>query len=154
MTFPFPIKPPSALVFTTITINTPNSSAAVGTYTMADRTTAILNSVTVYKIGISSASAFTLEPKIVKRNSAGNYDVVYENQTYSHTGTGFEDMTLNTPFIVPASGTYYVACYLASGTISVRTAVPMSYNQSDITGLGVTMTEATDQLYAMRYTYA
>lgn len=138
---------------TTVTINSPDGSAAVGGNTIADRTTAVLNNTLISKIGVSSAAPFTLEPKIVKRNSAGNYDIVYENQTYSHGGTGFEDMTLSIPFQVPATGTYYLACYLASGTISVKTSASRAQAAGDTTGVGQAMTEGTAQVYALRYTY-
>ena len=113
----------------------------------------MLNGVTVTAIGVSAAGACTLEPKILKRNSSGNYDVVYENQTYSHGGTGFEDMTLSSPYVVPGSGTYYLACYLASGSISVKTTAARAFVQSDVTGTSQTLTEDSAQVYALRYTY-
>lgn len=145
--------------FLAVTINPQSTTAAAQTYTFIDRTTTVLNSVWVYKIGIYSTTARTFSMKIVKRNSLNNYDVVV-NQSFAHGGTGFEDMTLTTPYLVPATGSYYLGAYCPAGgaspNVTANTARTYAGPAIDLTGTGVATTgeDAASSAYPQRYTYA
>jgi hypothetical protein len=138
---------------TTVIIDTANGSQNMTGFTFASLTMALVTGATISKIGIyNTVGSITLEPKIVKRNSPGNFDIVVENSNLSHTGSGWEDLTLGSPYVVPA-GSYYLACYIASGTISVQTSASRAYIAGDGTGTGQSFTEDTSGVPSMRYTY-
>jgi hypothetical protein len=133
-----------------VTINPTGSTASLASYTLLDRTTAALNSVSIVSIGLSSnvAAAFTV--KLAKRNSAGNYDVVV-SQTLSHGGGGFEDVTLSSPYAVPATGSYYFGGYTdSSTTMSTTAAVNRAYKAGNAgVGAGQAFTENSYQSFAI-----
>ena len=141
---------------TTVTINSPDSAQALQTFTIIDRSAAVLSSVTIQKLGIYSLSARNVTLKIVKQNSTTNFDVV-ANQTFSHTGSGWEDFTLTSPYAVPASGTYNLAAYIGAGGSSPDikvTSIGRSYSAVDMTGAGQAATDgATNQVFPLRYSY-
>ncbi len=141
----------------TVTINTADTTATAQNFTFVDRTTAVIPSALVTKIGFFSNTARNVTLKIVKRNSANNYDVVI-NQTFAHTGAGWQDFTITTPYSVPASGTYYLAGYVPSGganpDVKNAPAGGRAYINSDLTGTGVATTgEDGGQSFPMRYIY-
>lgn len=87
-----------------------------GFHTFANKAFTIDNGATVYRMGAYLTSAKTLRFKIAQLNSGANYTIVRnEGSTVSHTGSGWEWFTLSTPYSVPASGTFYAACYNATG---------------------------------------
>jgi hypothetical protein len=143
---------------TTVTINGFNNDASQGAaLTMVDRSTAVLNSVTISRIGAYSTVAATLTLKVVKRNSSSNFDIVY-SQTVSHPGGSFVDFDLTTPYAVPATGTYYLAEYNPNGSMSNCPLTAMgqarAYKSGDITGSGQSgFTEDTGQAQPLRYTH-
>jgi len=138
----------------TVTLNNQSTTAANQNFTFVDRATTVLNNVYVQKIGIYSATARTMKIKVCKRNSAGNYDIVYD-QSVSHGGTGFEDFALTTMYLVPSSGTYCIGVYCSSGGANPDTtaSVARGFVGGDATGTGVTMTEDSAQTFPSRYTY-
>jgi hypothetical protein len=141
---------------TTVTMNTASSTGAGQNYTLIDRSTAVLNSVEVRKIGIYSTTARTMTVKLVKRNSANNYDVVV-TQAMSHGGTGWEDCTLSSPYTVPASGTYYLGAHCSSGGANPNYtgAVARAYKAAtNMTGTGQTTDgEDSASVFPVRYSY-
>lgn len=139
----------------TVTINSATTTAGIGTLSIVDRTTAVLNSQTVTSIGVYSTSAVTFTIKIVKRNSAGNYDVVVNQGSAVHAGAGWQDFALSSSYAVPGTGTYYLAAYTTTGTVN-STGASISRARSgatNISGTGVTLTEDTGDAYPMRYSY-
>lgn len=147
------------VTLTTVTINTADGTAAGQTYTLVDRATAVLNGVTVPYIGFYSTTARTVKVKIVKRNSANNYDVVVD-QSYSHGGTGWEDVTLSSSYVVPGSGAYFLAGYVGAGGANPNThnaAAARAYAGpgNDLSGTGVATTgeDSAGGTYPMRYSY-
>jgi hypothetical protein len=133
---------PSLGAGTTVTINSTSTTEANQTNTYIDRTTAVLNSVIVSKVGMYSTTARSITLKIVKRNSANNYDVVV-NETFSHTGSGWEDFTLSSSYTVPGTGTYYLGSYVPAGgsNPNVTGTVSRAYlTGGSLTGTGVATT--------------
>lgn len=144
-----------SLPTTTVTINSPGGSLGAGSYTLVDRTTAVLNSQTVISIGVNSNVTGTFVVKILKRNSAGNYDVVVSESSMSHAGGGWQDYALTAPYAVPASGTYYLGAYGTTASAMQSTAnVARAYSLSNVTGSSQTLTEDTQVAYPMRYAYS
>lgn len=141
---------------TSVQINSFSADGSWGdTYTVIDRTTAVLNNVTVGRIGLYSTAAHTFTVKIVRRNSAGNYDVVV-SENFAHPGGGWVDKTLSSPYTVPASGTFYLASYNAATGTHNLTAVGTNraYKVGNITGSGQAgITEDTGVTNPMRYTH-
>lgn len=122
--------------------------------TLADRTYSLTNSRIVTEIKLYSSSAVATTLKIVRRNSATNYDVVY-SQSFSHPGGGWATMTLSSPYSVAASGTYHVALYYAaSQTIETfsASAARTSFGSGNATGSGLTVTETTGSCFATNAT--
>jgi hypothetical protein len=137
------------------TINTGGGAVNLQNYTMVSRDTAVLNGVTVTKIGVYSTTVnSTFALKLVKRNSANNYDVVV-NQAFSHGGTGWEDMTLTTPYVVPGSGTYYLAAWQNNSNPNAATGA-RAYLLANMTGTGQTTTgeDTGNNCYPLRYGYS
>jgi hypothetical protein len=142
---------------TTVQINGFDSDLnKASAFTFADRTTAVLNSVTVYSIGIYNTSAGrTYVAKILKRNTSNNYDVV-ASQSLVHPGGGWFDLVLTTPYAVPGSGTYYLGAYSATGTYSATVSTnARSVFTGEATGSGVTgwIEDSNGTNEPMRYTH-
>lgn len=137
---------------TTVQISPNSGSTALGDFTYFDRTTALVNSVVVSKIGVYSTSAHTVSVKIGKQNTTTNFDVVY-TETVSHPGGGWVDFTLASPYTVPGTGTYNLGAYY-NGTSDTTASVARSVvagNQGVATG--VTMIAATNVTIPMRYVH-
>jgi hypothetical protein len=130
-----------------------SAQAPGGAYTFVDRGATILNSVTIRRLGIYSLVARTFTGKIVKRNSASNYDVVV-GQSMVHPGTGWVDFDLTSAFTVPGSGTYHLAAYTTSGTISMTASITASVVAGDTVGNGQTITDTTSEVVPMRYSHS
>ena len=102
----------------------------------------ITNSTTVTQIAIHSLTASSaLKIKIGKVNSVTDIDTVV-NQAVTHGGTGWEDFTLDTPYVIPATGNYAVGASGAHRTIGTTTA-SRSYFSGDANGTGEAFTNDT-----------
>ena len=82
----------------------------MGSQTIISLGTAVLNSQTVHSIGYYSTGAGSNTLKLVKRNSAGNYDVIV-SQAVSHGGGGWQDFVLTSDYVVPGTGDYYIGLF-------------------------------------------
>lgn len=119
-----------------------NASGAGG-FTLVDLGTALTAADVIHAIGVSSSAAQTIVVKIVKRNSAGNFDIVV-SEGYSHPGGGFSDHVLASDYTIPGTGSYYVAAYAAAHD-STAAAGSRAFKSGDITGTGQTgFTEDTN----------
>jgi hypothetical protein len=134
---------------------------ALAGYTSAYLLLQLVNGATVNKIGVFyGGAAASMKIKIIKRNSAGNYDVVYD-QAFTHPGTGWYDVTLTTPYTVPASGDYFPAVY---GAVNYGTFPTTGYNgtytaraikSADALGTAQAFTESNgNQAPELRVTYS
>lgn len=148
------VKPTIALGVTTVTINSGVSGTTTG-FTLIDRTTALLNGITVYKIGVYSTAAATIKVKIYERLTATTGTVVVD-QSFSHPGGGWADCTLSSPYSVPGSGTFYLGAYTAGNVDLLTTNVTRTFKSGDVTGSASGMSEDTGagRTYAMRYSHS
>jgi hypothetical protein len=136
---------------TTQTINNESTTTDFSTgFTNIDLTTALAASDVIAKVGFYSATAVTATIKIVKRNSAGNFDVVV-SESFSHGGTGWELKSLSSPYTVPGSGSYYAGAYFAGSPRDVTGSVNRAFKAGDITGSGQSgFTEGSGPAIPMR----
>lgn len=125
-------------------------------FTMGDMSWKLNNNQVVTKIGhYARANTNTIQMMIVKRNSAGNYDVVVsEAHSYTIGADGWTDRTLTTPFSVPASGDYYVAVKTTNVSASAIWAgtADRFYYSGTASGTGLTFTEGAGNRIGTRAT--
>lgn len=146
--------------YANVTQGTASSTGSGGSYnntstTVVDRNTTVPNSVTVTALGAYQTSAGTITLKLLKRTSAGVYDVVV-SQVFAHPGGGWASVTLTTPYNVPATGTYMIgAWYNASlGGGMSGTSRAYSSSASDIgVGVGYSFVEDGTPGIGLRATY-
>lgn len=123
----------------TTTIAFGSSALAIG-----DRTTAITNSITIYRLGLYATvgGSRTIKLKILKYNSGtSNVDVVADTGAVTHAASGWEWFSLATPYVVAGSGTFWLCCYCPSwGTVNDYITNDTE-SSVDITGASVTMTD-------------
>jgi hypothetical protein len=142
----------SSVPYTESSASTGTSSNAMAGYTVFDRGWAIDNTAQITSVGVYSNVADSLVVKIGLEASAGaQYDIVV-SQALSHAGGGWQDVTLSSPYDVPASGTYRAGAYSPNGInfqISDR-----SYKSGNITGSAQSgfSAEASGQTFPMRVT--
>jgi hypothetical protein len=110
------------------------SVSAIGNYTYATKIFAVDNGATVTSIGYYTTGAKSITVKLFRRNSVNNYTVVAEKD-YSHLGSGWEDVTLDTPYIVPATGDYYAGLY-TSGVVNYLSNTTRALVAGNLTGTG------------------
>lgn len=113
----------------------------VGAQAIVDMSFKLKPGNVVEKLAMFSTVSGSYPLKIVRRNSAGNFDVVVD-QSITHGGTGREHLVLSAPFTVPNDGKdYHLGAYSppANHTMFIRHAHARA--GSDISGNGVTMTE-------------
>ena len=127
-------------------------------YTFVDVSWALPNNVTIYQIGLWSNGATSVKLKVLKRNSAVNYDVMYSQAVTPQSSTSSICWyTLPTPYTVPASGNYYIGGYFTgSPNVSAYNSATGSmrgYVASDVTGTGVTIAEDTGAMVVTRAIY-
>lgn len=122
-------------------------------FTIYALNTKVPNGCVVSKIGVYDDAADTFKMKIGLRNSAGNFDNVYD-ESFAHGGTGWEDLTLASPFTVPGTGDYFVGVYCATSYGGTSNPARRAVLAGDATGTGETFGEDTSFTPAMRYTYA
>jgi len=119
--------------------------------TWINRVTSLPNSATIYQVGLYLSNADSgLVVKIVKRNSAGNYDVVV-NQAFAHPGGGMQWATLSSPYNVPASGNYYIAAYQTAATNSFLAGTARAEIAGNLTTNTSSATESTSGWTAVGY---
>lgn len=110
------------------------------------------NGGTVISVGMYADAACTLTMKIILRTSATTADVVV-SQAFSHPGGGWADLTLSSPYLIPASGTYYAgANFSTDPSIKYNASNPMA-KSANITGNGQTIAESTGACPSFRATY-
>jgi hypothetical protein len=134
----------------------PNTTSPYGGYTVIDRTLVLTNGKTVWSLGVLWSAASAGKLKIVKRNSAGNYDVVVD-QAISHPGGNtWLDAVLSSPFSIPGTGDYFMASYHASGSQPFNNgSYPRAYKTGDQgVSAGITFTEDSLGAFPFRWTEA
>lgn len=148
------LKPLAAGGGTTQTIrSTSTTSNYASSFTIVDMGTALTAGDTINEIGVYSTTARTgLKVKIVTKTATNTFNVVADSTSFNHTGSGFENHALPSPYTIPGTGSYYVAVYYpgvtgVNVTVSVARAVQGSV---DATGNGVTITESTGAVPPMR----
>lgn len=107
-----------------------DSSYTFTGYTLVDRTWAVNNSETVTKVKIKQESAGAVKAKLLLENSSTDLDILYE-ETFSHSGGGWQTFTLTTPQDIPASGTYRIGVYSAGAPGNVGASAARAYISSD-----------------------
>lgn len=106
----------------------------------------------VRAIGIYDGAAMSgMKPKLFRRNSAGNFNVVAEVGSVNHGGTGWEFFDLPTPYTIPSDGYgYYAGFYFPSSLaygLPSHTANPFdAYVNADASGNNVALTEESGAL--------
>lgn len=143
-----------------IALFTPGTQGGNG-YTFVNRSSdlsgddvPLINGNTVGAIAIYATNPTGLKAKIVKKNSAGNYNVLVDVLVTGTATVGWQVVTLEEPFTIPATGDYYVAAYFpASGTMGTLASQPRSYANSDVVGFSQTLTEDTSPLGAVYAVY-
>lgn len=139
-----PLPPPPTSNFEG-TSGVPTGSTAMGTFTYVDRSWQIDNNKTVTKLWLNTTIAGTYPLKIVRRNSAGNYDVVAAASVV-HGGGGLQSVTLGSAYAVPNDGKeYFVGVYTSGVSHPALDNKARSYVAADVNGNGVTMTEQGPQ---------
>lgn len=138
---------------TTTQLNPSSGTVALGNFTYIDRSGALPNNVTITRIGINATTAnASAAVKIVLENSSTSHDYLY-TQTVNHTGSGWENFILTTPFRVPSSGTYRIGAF--NNTTNDRTDSVARTTIAGNQGVanGVTGTAATNVVIPLRYLY-
>jgi hypothetical protein len=119
-------------------------------YTFVYRSVKLPNNGYVTQIAIMMTNQAGIKVKIVKRNSAGNYDVVLDQAVTAGGGALWYIVTLPTPYTIPATGDYYAAAYFPSGgTMGLIGTQDRSYYSGDATGTGLTFSEDTNDCGAV-----
>lgn len=116
-----------------ITTGDPTSQVNQGSYTMVARNVSLPNGATVTHISVHTNTSQTVSVKICLQNSTTEFDFKV-TEDFSHGGTGWEEFTLTTPYVVPETGTYRLACH-GTSNMGVRTE-DRSYKLANV-GLGV-----------------
>jgi hypothetical protein len=117
-----------------------------------DRSFTIPNGSTVTSIGVDSPNSGSMKVKIAKRNSAGNYDIVYD-ESVTHGGSGLEDFTLTTPFEIPETGDYHLADFASFSRNRSSTSENRATNAGDLTGTGQTLSESSGNVSLLSCEY-
>lgn len=119
---------------TTVNVGTAGGTSAQSGVTLVDLVHQLTAGDVIAALGVNLGTGQTVVPKIVKRNSAGNFDIVV-SETLVHGGTGLEYVALSSNFTVPGTGAYYLAAYV-NGTIAVRSgaAISRAFKVGNITG--------------------
>jgi hypothetical protein len=108
-----------------------NSTAGWGSFTVMSRTWQVGQNRTVQSLGMNNAAAASVVLKLVERTGAGAY-TVHRSAALSHPGGGWEDVSI-TPYDIGPSGTFYVAVYIAAGSITTNNgSLSVSYKSGDI----------------------
>lgn len=114
--------------------------------TYVDESYTLPNNVTIASIGCYQTSAISVALKICKKNSSGNYDIVY-SQTITTSTSGWQDFTLTTPYAIPSSGSYYVGIYSASNFAYSTSHTACATASGNVTGTGQALAEHTTDIF-------
>lgn len=126
---------------TETTSGTPSGSINMATFFYVDRSWAVNNGATVTHLWLYTTTPGAYPIKLVRRNSAGNYDVVAQS-IIAHFGGGWQRVALETPYAVASDGKeYYVGLYTAGVNHPAIDLKARAYSASNVTGNGVTLTE-------------
>jgi hypothetical protein len=120
-------------------------SATVGLdgVTVFDRSFALTNDSIIHSVRIYGTSAKSVSVKIALENSATDLDIVVD-ETFSHTGSGWETFSLSSEYTVPSSGTYRLGSYASGNWNRTVESVAQSYRSGNSTGTGETYTSTTN----------
>ena len=130
---------------------TPTGPIAGANYTMADMGWTIDNGTTVIKIGVYSDAAQTgCVVKIVQNTSGSTFNVLY-SENFDHPGGGWHDVTIATPFAVPATGIFYAASYVPN-KVATNTS-KRGYKAGNIVGSSGWVVENASATRANRVEY-
>mgnify|MGYP000992117211 CR=1 FL=1 len=141
----------------TITYNGGNPPAATPVngwngVTFIQLVATLTNGATYASLGAFLTNSATVQIKIIKRNSAGNFDVVADTGAVTHPGGGWADFSIS-PFTVPGTGAYYVGTYFQTdSTTAFDTGVSRIRYSGNPTGTGNSGTEASGSSPAARAT--
>lgn len=135
-----------------------NITAIAAAFTVMNRAFAVDNNKFVTKLGIFSTNALTYSIRIFKRNSAGNYDIVYNQGSCVHPGGAvWVDFGLTTPYFVANDAASYYAGFYTAGAAKPDATVSgeaIGFKSGDITGTGQSgFTENTIGAPVVRVTY-
>lgn len=132
--------------------NTRASDGSPGSsWTYTDRAYSIPNSVTVTSLGIwSNATSGNGTLYIMERTSAGNY-AVRASQAVTFTATGWIDVTLSSPYVVPASGTFYVGAW-CNASVGVTSSGAFATYNGQASG-SFSASETSGSMHVTRVTY-
>jgi hypothetical protein len=135
--------------------NPAQTNGGFDTYTWIERGVALTNGNIVVSLGFYSTASGSVTLKIVKRNSAGNYDVVV-SETFSHGGSGWQSFNLSSAYAIPGSGTYYPAIYttISGAVLPYSNGISRAYKSGDVTGTGQSgISEDSGAMLPLRATY-
>jgi len=110
----------------------PGALLGAGGFSYYNRGFSLPNDRTISKLGVWSISAISgIVVRVAERTSPGNYTPV-ATVTFNHPGGGWHDADLAVPYVVPASGVFYVGTY---STVSIRASTgPAGYQSGNFTG--------------------
>lgn len=135
----------------TTTLNNYFTSTIDSNQTIVDRSAALPAGATVTHVGLYAAGAATRTVKIVREDSATQYDILV-SESFAHPGGGFADHQLSEPFVVPPTGTYRLAGY-AGNNVGRTDSVPRAYMNGDVgVANDIAATSDTSAAVPLRYT--
>lgn len=119
------------------------ASFPAGTYINLNAGAKITNGRLVDRLQINSSVAVTVTLKLVQRTALDTFDVI-RSQAITHSGVaGWEDVDADLPFLVPATGDFYMGYHLAATTTmdTRTTGTNRAFAATEATGAGFTITE-------------
>ena len=125
---------------------TPLSGGNPYGYTVYDRSWAIDNGATITHFSVYAQASNTIFIKIALENSSTDLDNVV-NQSVSHSGGGWQEFTLTTPYVIPGSGTYRAGVFVADAYTVSNESVARSVFLGNSTGSGDTFTADSSQVW-------
>jgi hypothetical protein len=129
------LKPASTAGSSTVqSFGSPTPGSYATGFTVIDLTTPLTPGDVIVTLGFRHTAAVASTVKIVKRNSAENFDIVV-SEAFTHPGGGLAFKTLAAPFVVPETGDYYPAVHNGSDTVRV-TAGSRATKSGNVTGTG------------------
>lgn len=123
-------------------------------YTIADRSVALPNNALISQLQIKFNNAHNgVYYKILRENSPGSFDVIYDSGPVSHPGGGYAGVSPNVT--IPSSGVYRmgVSADLPSSPAEVFANGPYnrSMNTGNMSGNGIALTPISDGTICMRF---
>ncbi len=137
--------------YTSVSTANPNgTSTDTDGNTWLDRDRRLPNGQLLHSIGTSSSTPYSGSVKIVRRVSAGNYDVVL-TRSITHAGNGWQDFPVQ-GFRIPATGDYFAAVWTPSGITNnvISSGVNRAFASGEASGDGVSFSESSGQCLPVR----